>query len=206
MRSIRSVAPIVVAAWAVALVAGCGIPDESEPRAVAPERIPEQLQPSEIAPPITTEPTGVTYPIYMLTTTPDGESEVLYRNEVTFQGPETPSSRSMVQRLLDSGPEEILSAGVFNALPDDLDFAETGNGFEIVDGDLARITLNDAIENVENDRFTQAIAQIVFTATEVGGVERVQFLDEEGDPIEIPTGESSEEIVTRDDFAGLEPE
>ena len=142
----------------------------------------------------------------MLTTTPDGETEVLYRNEVTFQGPETPSSRSMVARLLDSGPEEILNAGVFNALPDDLDFAETGIGFEVVDGDLARITLNDAIENVENDRFTQAIAQIVFTATEVGGVERVQFLDAEGDPIEIPTGESSEEIVTRDDFAGLEPE
>jgi hypothetical protein len=205
---VRPVAGVVAALAVVVLLPACGIPEESEPRAVAPDRIPEQLQPGDTAPPITTEPTGVRYPIYMLTTTADGESEVLFPYEVAFQGPDTPSPRSMVTRLLQAGPaeSETLPAGVFNALPDALSFAEGTEGFEIVDDDLARISLNDAIENVENERFTQAIAQIVFTATEVGDVNRVQFVDDEGDPIEIPLEESSDDVVTRADFAELQPE
>ena len=41
MRSMRSFAVIVMVAWVAALLAGCGIPDECEPRAVAPVRIPD---------------------------------------------------------------------------------------------------------------------------------------------------------------------
>lgn len=182
---------------------GCGIPQESEPRAVAPERIPAELS-GVTTPPVTNEPTGVRYPVYMLTTAADGDSAVLVEHPVIFDGPDTPSPSSMVSRLFQTVPVE-LDPGVFNRIPPELGLAGGSTGF-VVDGDLARITLNDAIENVQAESFFQAVAQIVFTATEVGGIERVQLLDEEGDPIEIPLGDGSDDVVTRADFSALDPE
>ena len=203
----RRASALVVAL--LVLVAACGIPEESEPRAVSPERVPERLLPGVTTPPVqTSAASGIQYPIYMLTIDPDDESVHLYAFPVEFEGEATP--RALVQRLLQSGAADARSfpPGVTNAIPEAVEIVPSVEaGFEIVgdEGTGARITLNDAIGSVEDQRFFRAIAQIVFTATQVGGIEQVQFLDEEGEPIQVPTDQGSDDVVTRDDYDSLRP-
>ncbi len=71
-----------------------------------------------------------------------------------------------------------------------------------VDGDRATVDLRGALDRAVGADRIDALAQMVYTLTELPPITRVRF-ELEGEPIEVPTrdGELTSRAVTRADYA-----
>jgi hypothetical protein len=204
-RRRRATVALALASLLATVSLACGIPEESEPRAVAPERIPDQLETVPPTAPNTVEEVGQRETIFGIRTDADGDPH-LAPWEITIGA--DPSPRSLVNSLLEEANNINLPAGMQNRVPDDLQVVNSDNEQDgvTVEEDLVRIRIDDVpLQNIQADRLNQAIAQIVWTATQVGGVERVQLIDLDDDPIPVNTAGGSKDVVTREDFSDLAP-
>jgi spore germination protein GerM len=75
------------------------------------------------------------------------------------------------------------------------------------DGTVLEVNLTNDFYGRGGNNFMRAVAQLVFTVTEIPNVEAVRFVNEEGERIAVPDdgGESHEDPVGRDDYATLDP-
>lgn len=204
MTARRTMTAAVLVLLLALLGPSCGIPEESEPRAVAPERVPDQLQTVPSITPNTIDEVGQTETIFMVTTDADGDVRLV---EYPV-GIGNPTARNLLLQLLTADANEALPEGIDNFVPDDLSILDSENEADgvVVDDDLVRVRLNDELQQQQGPRLAASIAQIVWTATEVEGVSRVQLTDANDDPIQVSTDAGAKEIVTRADFADLAPE
>ena len=69
-----------------------------------------------------------------------------------------------------------------------------------VEGSVATIDLSDAIEDISGPTQKEAYAQIVFTALEFTQITSVQF-QVQGQQVDAPTDNSNLAVVTADDYA-----
>jgi hypothetical protein len=189
-------------ALAMALVvgaSGCGIPTDSEPRAISSDAVPPPLQPTtSVEPPTAEEATGVDRDLFLVVTDDEGDRRLVVI-PVVFE--QEPDEEDMLRRLvardgLSNDPD------VSNAIPPDLEVLR----FHIDDDGVGVITLNGPL-GAEGETLRLATAQLVFTATELGNVDKVQFRDEDTD-LRVPVADREAEqrrIVSRSDYEDFRP-
>ena len=172
----------------------CGVPDDGAPRAMSPENVQFQL----LAPETTTTSTTIfddtkQSPIAIYLVTPDG---ALVRQPRSVTG--APSVRKALEVLLAGPMPAEASAGLATALtgsPTDINTVEETAGLITVD------LSSDVL--VTGERQVQAIAQIVFTATEFAYTGVLFRFDGEAREVPDGTGELTSEPLNRSDFRNL---
>jgi spore germination protein GerM len=185
----RCIRPIVVLASS-AVVVGCGFPDQDRARPVSPDELPAGLRPGSVPESVvTTESERAT--VWLV----EGDTLVASRHEV-----EAPATVESVTAELLVGPSESEQArGLRSALPDPT---------VVVGADLSRgvatVALTSTFGEISPHDQLLAVGQFVLTLTDLRGVGSVRFtLDEAPVAVPIPTGETSEEPVVREQFLEL---
>jgi spore germination protein GerM len=191
---------LVVVAVVAAVLAGCGLPDDSRPRIVDQADAPLELEPTTSTPVVETDTGDETVAVYFMSLD-QTHLESLRRpvEEVT--------PAAAINALLQMGLAEAERATLVNLIPPGVVL----RGSEIDDAGVLTLDLGPAgeggIQSVQADGQRQAFAQLVFTATAVpaSGVTGVRFLVE-GQPIDVLTDAGAVgEPVSRDDYARLSP-
>jgi hypothetical protein len=203
---IRRVVTIVVAVLLGA--AACGIPSDDEPRAIPEGALPEQArEPRGTGTTSTTSRTGSTLDQTLYLVTAEDAQDRLVPFAGPVPAPTDPSQlpRLTLEALIETRPENVGLAGVAtNQLPSDVRVIDA-----IVQPDGV-LNLNLSSPGVEGARLRLAMAQIVFTATDLksSGITsvRVSF---DGVPAAVPTQSGSADPgtpVTKNDYADLDPQ
>ncbi len=175
---------------AVTVLAGCGVPVENGARPVPAERIPEGLLASD-----TTTPTE-----------PDDRESIdvwLVRDGLLVASRHEIERPVTAQRALDellSGPDEDeQSRSLRSAIPDAAVLVSAE-----VSGGIARVELAASFSDIPAGDQVLAVGQIVLTLTDLRGVGLVAFSVADGPiAVPLPSGESSGEQVSRDDYVEL---
>jgi spore germination protein GerM len=191
------VTAVIVALVLASTLAACGVSKDSKPRAISPTDVPFGLldQPS-------TSTTVAASPI-------EGRPVTVYL--IDDKGALRPVTRTVAA--------PITTAKVANALLKPVSAAETAAGLTSaitadtflrgldgpVDG-LLTVDLSSALLNVTGRRQIQALAQVVFTMTDLANVERVLF-EFDGRRRDVPrgNGDLASSPLTRLDYRTLEP-
>ena len=180
----------------VVVLAACGVPDEDEPRELAADDLPADL----LEPPVTTPgpstPGAVTSAaeIYFM------GAERLVGVERQVDPPADPTE--VIELLLDGPNSQEQDRSISTEIP-----PET----ELLDARLSRtgvltIDLSEEINDIRAEAQQRAIAQLVFTATDLEQVAEVLF-EVEGEAKPVPVGDGRQESapVDRLDYPELRP-
>lgn len=201
---------MIFAAFALAFVA-CGIPVDSEPEVIGNDQLPAALQPGTST--TTTLPAQLTEQVVIYLVDP-GDGEPALR-PVTRQVPVVESGTDLEFLILDqllTGPtsEERLDENLTSLVVPS-------------EEQISILALDRAVEEqltvvlsetpaIEGENRTVAFAQMVFTLTEVEGVEMVRFLvrNDSGTDEDIFVSTDTDEgdvtrPVSRDDYTSLRP-
>jgi hypothetical protein len=169
----------------LALLSGCGIPTDGEPRPLADET------PSSIVDP-EPERGDTTARVYLVT-----NDELLVPRTRAREGAKTPEN--VLKALLLATSEEEQQDGLQTSIPPRTTLVDVGEE----DGILA-VDLSEAWGALENPAALFAYAQVVLTLTELPGVDGVRFLVE-GEAVDTaPTvNQTPSDIVTAEDYTEL---
>jgi spore germination protein GerM len=167
----------------VTAFAGCGVRGESSPTKLDDIALPAETVPREAR--------------------PDGEgpSTVVYfvqEEHLTAVERDVPATLSGAIRSVLQGPRATeLASGLRSAIP----AGTTLSAVDLSDG-TATIDLSDDFRSVVGPEQVLALAQLVYSATEITGVSLVRF-SIEGDPIDAARGDGSlsSTAVGRSDYA-----
>jgi spore germination protein GerM len=167
------------------VLAGCGIPMDDAAVRVSGANLPPERAPAEA----TAKADVLT--LYLV----DGP---ILR---AVARPEPGPLQARIRALLE-GPRDTESAdGLRSAIPP----GTALNGASIVAGE-AVVDFTDDFLTIVGEEHLLALAQVVFTATEVPGVVGVRFLvDGEAVPVARGDGQLAARPMTRDDYAAMAP-
>ena len=174
------------------LVAGCGVPTDGGPRSIDPDDVPFDLLARA---PVTTttspEPAAALVEVFLV-----GADRLLAVHRAV---PDPSSLQARLDALLTGATEQEAQLGVRTAL------AFSTALVSEISGSTARIDFGEAF-GVPDPEQVLAIAQIVFTATAMDGIDRVLFFVR-GRPVEAPAqdGTLRSEPLIRGDFELLAP-
>lgn len=176
------------------LLSGCAVPTDSSPRKIKKERVPfDLLQPAQPpasdATPVRLTPVRV----YLVS----GDRLVAAQRAVV-----PPVQLGATLAVLAQGPtDDERVAGISTKLK-----PTSASISARLDGGIARLDVGGSIEGLAPADQTRAIAQLVFTATELEEVASVQF--ESGNqliPVYIADGSRVSRPIQRSDFASIAP-
>ena len=188
---VRAIAALTAAVVTGALVAaGCGLPNDDGPQAVAADEIPfGLLSPSSSEPSGQGSTSGPEVDLYFV----EGDRLSPVPRQVTDAEPTT-----ILESLL-AGKTAEDPAAVETLIP-----SETALNGVSRDGDTLTVDLNDGITRIQGEPLRRAFAQIVYTLTRpAGGINNVLFLVN-GEPVNVVTDNGSESgPVNRQDFVLL---
>jgi spore germination protein GerM len=167
----------------VAVTAGCGIPEDSKPREISRAALPPEL----IDP---TADTGATsddqlgfVTLYLVKADDSGEETlVAVRRAVPVPTDAQELPRAITDALIAASPEEIGRTDLVNAVPSDV---QVRSAVVDDDGVLALDLTN--LGNVENALQRLAVAQIIFTLTDLGDppIRAIRF-SVDGEEVAVP--------------------
>ena len=196
-----------VAAAALAVLAGaCGIPTDETARAIDSEDLPEALRPGFTAAPTTSVPAApATEPhtVYLLADPPDIERTIVVEAErpVAVGGTVTEVLATLFGQTTTA---EEQAAGYFNTLElFELTGAAAADGVATID--FAPLSPED--NPPPADTLKLAAAQLVFTATEIDGIDGVRILLDSTE-VSIPTSDADAEpgaVLRRDNYEQFGP-
>lgn len=164
-------------------IAGCGVPQDDQPRALDRSAAPFRFFERDVAPP----PVGeLEAELWFL------QGERLVPVERPLEQPGSP--RQVLDQLLDGATADELSDGISSAIPETLELVD----LTVAEG-TAVVTLT-GLDSVQ----VPAYAQIVATLDARPGVTGVRFRTPDGD-VPVPRGDGglSSGALTRDDYAVL---
>jgi len=196
----RAVVTFVVAGLAAG---ACGISSDDQPRAIPDPALPEQvLEPRGEDTPTTSSPAGTSQQETIYFVTGPDTQERLVPAEVSIEGPVDPAQlpRRVIDRLIQTRPEDVGLAGTAtNKLPSDvqvLDAVRQPDG--VLDLNLTQL-------GIEGASLRLAMAQIVFTATDLTNINSVRiFID--GNAASVPTPQGDVEgPVSPSNYGNLNP-
>ena len=165
------------------LLAGCGVPLDDNPRAIARVTTPPEATPTTSA-----SPTAETVNVYFI------DDEVL-RSEA-FPVDDAPSMETLLGFVLAGKPTSPL----VNLIPPGTLLLDA-----TIDGNTVTIDLSDEINAISGQPQKHAYAQITLTALQHPDVTRVRF-QIDGEAVRTPTDKGNIEVVTADDFASMLPD
>jgi hypothetical protein len=183
VRRVDRFAPITV--LAMALVTGCGIRPDAAPRDIPIEDRSLPASPISAA-----GASGGDARIYLLTPTEPRQVRSVTRSTGT---------RDDLLAALVAGPTDgELSLPLSSALPAELEVLSTRSV-----GSVLYVDLSSAIAELSGSGLTLAVAQIVFTATDIAGVDAVQLtVDGQRFPWPRPDGATTTGLLRPYDFPG----
>lgn len=183
MRRVDRFAPITVVA--MALVTGCGIRPDAAPRDIPIEDRSLPASPISAA-----GASGGDARIYLLTPTEPRQVRSVTRSTGT---------RDDLLAALVAGPTDgELSLPLSSALPAELEVLSTRSV-----GSVLYVDLSSAIAELSGSGLTLAVAQIVFTATDIAGVDALQLtVDGQRFPWPRPDGATTTGLLRPYDFPG----
>jgi hypothetical protein len=170
----------------VLAAAACGIPADEEPRSIPVEALPANL--SEQQATTTTvldEASAQRETIYLVHTgtAPGGVGESLEPVSISLRNPEPDQlPRLVIERLIATKPDQIGLPGLTNPVPADTKVL----GARVSDG-ILDLDLSASLANIESALQRLALAQIVFTATDITSlpINSVRFRID-GQPVAVP--------------------
>ena len=191
-RSWAAVALVVAVA-----VAGCGIRGESEPREVAADDVPFGLLDSNTTTTAVFPPeAGVPVQVFLV----NSESRLVGVDRVVAEA----NAFGAMEGLLQPVTEGESNAGLTNNIPEDTKVRDISVGPE---PDTRVVNLSREFLQVQGPVQVAAVAQIVWTLTELPDVRGVQFAFEgEIRPVPRGDGETTSEPLGRPAFQDLAPE
>ena len=174
------------------LTAGCGLPTDSSPRDIPPEFALDTAA-STVAPVVSSD----TDPRAYFLTGPPGQLSTL---QPVFRQVE---ANDVLQSLFDGLTIAEQSQGLRTAIPEDTQLLDAPR---ILSDGTARIDVSDDIFAATDEATTEAVAQIVFTATGTPGATQVELLVD-GERRAWPRGDGSldDGPLTRFMFPALNP-
>jgi hypothetical protein len=183
VRRVDRFAPITVVA--MALVTGCGIRPDAAPRDIPIEDRSLPASPISAA-----GASGGDARIYLLTPTEPRQVRSVTRSTGT---------RDDLLAALVAGPTDgELSLPLSSALPAELEVLSTRSV-----GSVLYVDLSSAIAELSGSGLTLAVAQIVFTATDIAGVDALQLtVDGQRFPWPRPDGATTTGLLRPYDFPG----
>lgn len=197
-RALLAIAAVL--ALLVALSA-CGLDESREPDVIAAEDLPSDLvSPSTSSTSSTiASPRSASVTIYYLVQR-DGVTRL---QPVVREVANSVRARDRLAALLSAPTAAEQAQGIVTSIPGDTVLLDT----ELVDADRELLVdLSRSLFDVQGPELRNAFAQIVWTATEVEGIQRVRFLVE-GEEFRAPDEAGVEQpgAVTRADYASLNP-
>ncbi len=186
----RALVPVAV--LAVIVVGACGVPEDDAPQELTADEVPFGL--------LTTPESTTTTPEDL---PPSREADLWFVNTDEAVEPvprEVPdrSAERVVRTLVETTSEEY-PPGFNSAIPPGTLLLDTA-----LDDGVLTVDLSEEFNTVEGGRSIAAVAQIVYTATEVSGVDAVRFrVDGEDVSVNDQNGAQQNDPVTRTDYAGL---
>lgn len=161
-RSLRSLAALVIVLLALA---GCSIATDAEPRDIPIERRNAALRQEQIAD-IAAEGEQRIYLV----------SQISPRTQLRTVSRDATTPDALLEQLFEGPNTDERSAGLTTALPPDLGLASPVR----VEGGVITVNLDSELATAGSD-LPAAVAQIVFTASQLPGIERVQIrVNDEG--------------------------
>lgn len=187
----RAGATLLTATMTLALAA-CGVQLDKAPRELAVESVPYGLL--ETSTTTTSEPRPL--PTFRPTTVYLVDNEG-YLVQVRRQLPGEQTVESAILSLLTEPTEAESDSGLGTAISS----STVLRGVSGLEDGLVTIDLSSEISDVSPQSVRLALAQIVFTATAVAGVEKVVF-QVDGQPRQVPNGagETTDEPLTPGDY------
>jgi spore germination protein GerM len=179
-----------LAAGLLCLLTGCGVPADPNPRSIPDEEVPFGLLGTTTT--ATTRPAPTSRAVVFLV---EGDRLVAVRRQVP--APATPDAALGAVAAGPTPPEA--AAGLRTALV-------TGVGLARVAAGTATVRLDRDFVAADPSEQILALAQLVYTITELPGIRGVQFAFD-GQPAEVPTaqGRLKAGAVSRADFAAIGP-
>lgn len=199
------VAAAVMLAVAVGGAACSGIPVDESPRVISRERLPDALiEPTTTLPPgVDPGASGVNADLFLFLDSASEQVLVACAVPTSAGGSVEARARAVVERLVNLDPDEsdLCPDDLTNAVPSNLVVLSVRLVVER-DGNVLDLNLDRAsLSDIESTQQRRAIAQLVFTATDVPGVSAVRFLAD-GEAISVPvedrTADPGEAITTAD--------
>ena len=185
----RRLAAAALAGTLLTLVAGCGFPTEDSPSPVAVDE-----PASFISTPEGAVPRDEQITVWFV------RDDALVPASRTVPAPV--DAAAAMSGLLSGVSKSETDEGIRSALPD----ASMVVGADISRG-TAIVELAPEFLDIPVGDQVLALAQIVYTLTDLRGVGRVRFtIDETPVVVPLPEGDSTEDSVSRDDFAVLAPD
>jgi len=194
MSARRLLAGAGAVAAGLAVAAACGLPNDSAPRDVPPQYSLDVVPSSTAAPAV---PSASGPRAYYLTGPPDQPGTL-----VPVARQVEPTGVAVVQSLFDPLSAADQSRGLRTAIPEGTELLDA----RVLPDGTARIDVSDAIFGASRDAQTEAVAQIVFTATGTPGASQVELLVN-GKKQRWPRGDGSLDSgpLTRFMFPALNP-
>lgn len=178
MRRSRSAWMLAGAVALGAVVAGCGVPLDNEPRPVTGATVPRETTPTTSA-----SPTAQEVSVYYL----EGDHLAVTRYPVEGE----PTLDAALGFLLSGEP----TGQAKTVIPPGTSLRSLK-----VDDDLATIDLtSEIVDDTSGQVQKQAFAQIAFTALATENINQVRFLVD-GKPVEVPTDRANQNVITADDY------
>jgi len=194
---VRRLVPAALAVLALGLlIVACGVPEDDGPQELTADQVPFGL--------LTTAPTTTSTPENL---PPSRQAELYFLNSEDLL---EPLSREVEDRSVQTVLETLLAtdtaglpAGNSSNIPPDTVLLDS---FVEADGqnDVLTVDLSEQFTTIEGERFIAAVAQIVFTASNLEDVDAVSFRVE-GEPIPVSDeeGAAQEDPVTTLDYRSL---
>ncbi len=178
------------------LLVACGVPEDDRPQELTADEVPFGL--------LTTAPTTTTTPENL---PPSREAELYFLDSEGLLEPlprevEDRSPRMVIETLLATDTAGLPATFSSNIPPDTLllDIFTESDG----QNDVLTVDLSEQFTTIEGERFIAAVAQIVFTASDLDGVDAVSFrVEGERIPVSDEEGATQDEPVTPLDYRTL---
>ncbi|MCD9622450.1 GerMN domain-containing protein [Rhabdothermincola salaria] len=184
MKPLRRLVKVGLAVLAaIVLLVGCGIASDDSARDIPDNALPEALQNETTTTTVSDEPGRTSIErLFLVEASSDGATEQLAEIPVEIEVPEGPSGlpAALVQALADARPTELGFPSLTNSVPPGLEVLRTDLGADgVLDLDVSEL------DSVEGSGQRLAVAQIVFTLTELADIDAVRFFDD-GEPVAVP--------------------
>jgi spore germination protein GerM len=190
-RTRRGFVAVVTAALGLLVVASCGVPTDAQPRDI--EQPPAEVPREDVAAATTDNGPRVYFLI-----TPEGQQNDMLAAVTRAVG--TEPAVVLEQLFKGVSPEE--ATRLRTAIPNDTQLISS----EVHPDGTLIVNVSDAFFKSTGDLQIKAVAQIVFTATELSGVQRVKIeVDGQNYPWPRGDGTLANDAVTQYDYPELDP-
>ena len=195
----------VVGLLLVASVLGgaCGVPADDGPQAIAPANLPAGLLDPNPGTSTTLQGSPSTTPVPVYFIVRDGDVDRLA--EVTREVTEPTLPASRIGALFSQPTADEADAGITSSIPADLVLLQD----PVLDEETGVLTIDLSSElfDIQSAELTRAVAQIVYTVTQLADVLKVRFLVEgEATPVPDDDGVEKKDPVGKPDYRSLDPD